>query len=180
MTNKGKDGSPSYSLHFRSKPIRLFNTPSPCAYTRNCNDKKKAPSFSFGQKLAMRKTDNTPSPNAYTLPAVFNKTIQSQMKQSPQSTMAPRNDKALKNSNSNPGPGSYNIVDINLYNKKPPAFSMLGNRTDILIPRQAYTTPGPGQYLSLKGDQTRKQAAHFSFGVKHSPYITPALFDLDV
>jgi len=179
ITRRGKDGSPCYSLHFRSKEIEKFRTPGPGAYSVTNKELKSAPKFSFGQRQARRKTDATPAPNRYSLPGVLNKTTQSRMSQAPQITMAPRL-KGVSGSNvNNPGPGTYSIVNVERYGKQAPAFSMRGNRKDQMVPTQSGSMPGPGQYLKMSSPANLKSAPQHSFGIKHTPYITPALFDLE-
>lgn len=179
LTRRGKSGAPSYSLHFRAKEMEKFNVPGPGAYSVNQSNLQAPPKFSFGQRQARRKIDSTPAPNRYSLPGVFNRTTQSQMAQAAQFSMAPRLKGTSGSNTKNPGPGTYKVVDVESYSKKGPAFSMRGNRKDQMVNSQAGQMPGPGQYLHMKMPKNVKSAPEHSFGVKHSPFITPALFDLE-
>jgi len=180
LTYRGRSETPCYSLHYRTKEIERFKTPGPGAYSPNSTDKPSAASFSFGNKLNGRKIDNTPAPNKYMLPSVFSKTVQSQIQQAPASVMGARLPEILPSNRKNPGPGTYNLTDMNTYTRKMPVFSMRGNRTDIMCSKSAAKTPGPGAYLQMKqANSSQKSSPQFSFGVKHSPYITQAVFDIE-
>jgi len=179
LNYRGKSGAPSYSLHFRTKSIEKFKAPGPGTYSPDSVDKHSSAKFSFGHKLNSKRIADTPAPNRYTLPSVFGKTVQSQLPQAPAALMGMR-PQTISHKRTNPGPGTYNIVDMNNYSKKMPSFSMRGARTDIICPKGTASTPGPGAYLSLKiHEGSQKSSAKFSFGVKHSPYITPAIFSTE-
>jgi len=179
LTRCGRNGAPSYSLHFRSREIAKFNVPGPGAYSLNQGNMRSEPKYSFGQKQARRKIDMTPAPNRYSLPEVFNRTTQSQMKQAAQFSMGPRLRGTSGSNVKNPGPGTYQTVNVDSYGSKAPAFTMRGDRKDQMVPKQAAITPGPGNYLQMKVPKNVKAAPQYSFGKRHSPYVTPALFDLE-
>ncbi|MES1905715.1 MAG: hypothetical protein MHPSP_002930, partial [Paramarteilia canceri] len=180
MTSKGKDGSPAFSLHYRPKDVEPYRTPGPGAYSLGQQGGKNSPPvFSFGQKFASRKVDRTPAPNRYSLPSVFNKTVESRLKQSPCITMSSRLATGRQDGQKSPGPASYNVTRLNAYANKGPEFSMGGNRKDILVPLNSKSLPGPGQYNVSNMDSYLNSSNKISFRIKHSPFIAPAFFDVE-
>jgi len=179
LTRCGRNGAPSFSLHHRSAALAQFNVPGPGAYSLHQRHLASPPKFSFGQRQARRKVDATPAPNRYSLPEVFNRTTQSQMKQAAQFSMGPRLRGTSASNVKNPGPGTYSVVNVDNYEKRAPAFTMRGDRKDQMVSGQAAAIPGPGKYLQMKVPANSKASPLYSFGVRHSPFITPPLFDLE-
>ncbi|MEN2498097.1 MAG: Outer dense fiber protein 3 [Marteilia pararefringens] len=194
ITNRGRCSAPSFSLCFRQKPIKKYATPSPCAYTIGMGNKSNPPVHTFGFRHALpaQNTSKTPSPNAYTLPEVIgSKTPQSHIRQAPKFTMSGRNNRNdSSGKNQIPGPGTYRIVDINKVSHKAPAFSMLGsarddttnhdrknNKKGATNKRNYEQTPGPAHYGFCDNRASRRCAPKFSFGVRHSPYMTTVIVD---
>ena len=59
----GKDGTPQYTLHDRTKAVASFKTPGPGTYkpeSAGPTSKHMPPAYSFGTRHLHRTTDNTP------------------------------------------------------------------------------------------------------------------------
>uniref|UniRef100_A0A8C2WUW9 Ciliary microtubule associated protein 1B n=1 Tax=Cyclopterus lumpus TaxID=8103 RepID=A0A8C2WUW9_CYCLU len=63
-----------------------------------------------------------------------------------------------------PGPAAYNTVDACIYRHKPPQFSMKGRN---FPPGETTKKPGPGAHYP-----------DYSFGLRHSEFISPLFVDV--
>jgi hypothetical protein len=173
ITRTGKNGAPHYSLHSRLKPIVSHGSPSPNAYyPENVPPIKtpRPPMFSFGARTKYIKRDSVPSPTTYNLPVamgpkVIDKKSASAFSMTGRSSVG----SFYQDFQKTPGPGTYKIVDSGVTKTKLPLYTLKGRNFPPLHQSQA---PGPGTYRPEKVLIDKKIYPSFSFGVKHSPYLT--------
>ncbi|KAK3569861.1 hypothetical protein QTP86_006732 [Hemibagrus guttatus] len=145
ITRIGRDGNPAYSLYSRPKDPQLFQTPGP-------------------------------GPAAYMLPPVLGP-ISVSKRSAPSISLSGRSTigsfhEDLKKT---PGPGTYKVVEPNVYRSRSPQYSLIGRNS---LPGDTVKKPGPGAYCPEQVTSTRYKAPSFSFGVRHSEYIAPLIVDI--
>ncbi|XP_055887468.1 outer dense fiber protein 3-B-like [Biomphalaria glabrata] len=173
----GYDGTPHYSLYDRQKDTMAFKTPGPGAYCPENGGqmtKPNAPAYSFGTRSRHRQTDNVPAANSYTLPSMIGQTVQSGKPQAPCYSLRGRPNLASIELNKAPGPDAYNTTDPSVYKDKAPLYSITGRN---MMPGDVTQKPGPGAHLPHP-NVVRAQSPCYSFGIKHSPYLTSLVVDI--
>lgn len=175
----GKDGTPHYSLYSRQKEGLGFKTPGPGAYSPEASgpcSQFLAPRYSFGMRHRHRRSDNTPAANSYTLPSQLGTTVQSSKRQAPCFSLRGRSKTGSfhEDLQKTPGPGAYNTTNPNVYKMQGPQFSMTSRN---LLPGDGTTKPGPGAHSPEKTWSHKKEAPHYSFGIRHSEYLSPMVVD---
>lgn len=175
MTRKGKDGTPVYTLHSRTKQLQSSCSPGPAAYnTSNVKPlrTKNPPAYSFGSRTsAFSKRTMNPAPNAYTLPSLTGGVIVGK-KTNPAYSMTSRTAVGGPNEDlsNTPGPGAYKAVHLDVYTKKSPVYT-LHNRDP--TPSSNMCVPGPGAHSPEKVTATLRNAPKYTFGIRHSEFIAP-------
>ncbi|EDV19764.1 uncharacterized protein TRIADDRAFT_33050 [Trichoplax adhaerens] len=178
MTRNGPSGSPAFTLHGRINTTSSFQTPAPGAYSPEkvppMREKRPA-AYSFGSRTNYRSTNSTPAPNAYTLPSLLGSRIA--LKSSSAAYSLSARNKISTSNEQTPGPGAYRVSDTQVFKRKYPAYSMSGRN---FMPQDTVVLPGPGQYTPEKVYMTKKTAPRFSFGIKHSEFISPLITNADM
>lgn len=174
MTRKGKDGTPIYTLHSRTKQQLDTCSPGPAAYNTTGikpTRAKNPPEYSFGSRTALYRRAGNPAPNAYTLPSLTGGTTVSK-KTNPAYSMTSRNQVGGFNEDlsNTPGPGAYKPVHLDVYTKKSPVYTLHNREPG---PSTGMKVPGPGAHSPEKVTATLRNAPKFSFGIKHSDFIAP-------
>jgi len=169
VTRTGRATAPAYSLYGRTKSLTQINTPAPGKYSPEkypIPHNKRAPCYSFGCRTTEAKIGVSPAPNAYTLPTMIGP-------QSPAYSICgrPKIGAYYEDLQKTPGPGTYKVCNPNIYLSKGPAYSIKG-RHDVITDK--IRKPGPGAYTPEKVWLHKKTAPSFSFGVRHTEYITMA------
>lgn len=178
VTRKGVDGTPHYSLYGRNKDIMRFKTPGPGQYSpEKAGDQSKyrSPIYSLSSRTKGTSNDKTPAPNCYSLPKVLGG--KSCVKPSlPSYSMTSRSKIGSfhEDLQKTPGPGTYPVTNPNTNRNKAPVYSMTGRNQ---LPSDSTRKPGPGAHSPEKVTVTKRQAPAPSFGIHHSPYITPLIID---
>ncbi|XP_051930840.1 outer dense fiber protein 3-like protein 2b isoform X1 [Hippocampus zosterae] len=176
MTHFGRDGTPAYSMLGRTKVKKEpFHTPGPGTYSpekaSTYNLQRRPPSFTMGRRTRYRTTDSVPAPNKYTLPPLMGSHIPNKPAGASYTMSAcfshggPSVDLAKT-----PGPCRYDSTHPSVYQRRPPAFSMLGRHG---VPTEDMETPGPGSYNPERVTVHKTRAPAFSMGIRHSEYVTP-------
>ncbi|MCI4379025.1 hypothetical protein PGIGA_G00223180 [Pangasianodon gigas] len=176
ITKIGCDGTPAYSLYSRPKDPRLFQTPGPGTYRPENTTSTtfySAPAYSLSARTKLFRSDQTPGPAAYMLPPVLgpnsvNKRSAPNVSLSGRSKIGSFHEDLKKT----PGPGTYRVVDPNMYRSKSPQYSIIGRNS---LPGDTTKKPGPGAHYPEKVTSTRSKAPSFSFGVRHSEFTAPMI-----
>lgn len=172
LTRTGKATAPAYSLYGR-QPQKVFNcTPAPGKYSPEkypIPHNKRAPSYSFGGRFKETIIPSSPAPNAYTLPTLIGSSVIKPSAPSHSICGRPNIGNYHEDLQKTPGPGTYKVCDPNTYLKRGPAYSIKG-RHDII--KDKVIVPGPGAYHPEKVWINKKTGPSFSFGVRHTEYIT--------
>ena len=172
VTRTGRNSAPAYSLYGRQRDLKGEKTPAPGNYSPEKypipND-KRAPVYSFGCRLQQPRGDATPAPNAYKLPSL----IGSQSVANPSAPAhsirgRPKIGAYYEDLQKTPGPGTYQIVDLNKYLKRGPAYSVKGRHQV----KDKCIVPGPGAFNPENVSMNKKTAPSFSFGIRHTEYMT--------
>ncbi|KAJ8032621.1 Outer dense fiber protein 3 [Holothuria leucospilota] len=174
----GGSGEPHYSLYSRPQDPARFSTPGPGKYSPEKAGKSahfSAPAYSFGSRTKGSKFDKSPAPNNYSLPQILGgRSIA--MSSAPVYSMTGRSkiggfDADLQKT---PGPCTYNVTNPSIYKNKRPQYSMTGRN---VMPSDSTMKPGPGAHSPEKVYINRRKYPSFSFGIKHSEYTTPNIFE---
>ncbi|XP_040199101.1 outer dense fiber protein 3-like [Rana temporaria] len=179
ITIRGKVGTPAYSLYGRPKDLNAFSTPGPGSYVIESAEKyayRSAPKYSLGSRTRTFSNDQTPGPAAYTLPPVLGPEIVSKSS-APNFSMIGRSKIGSfhEDLQKTPGPGTYRTVEPSTYKYKPPKYSMTARNS---LPGDTTQKPGPGAHSPEKVHLSQRQAPRFSFGMRHSEYVTPLIVDV--
>ncbi|XP_046560566.1 outer dense fiber protein 3-like [Haliotis rubra] len=180
VNRDGMDGTPHYSLYGRQQDAKSFKTPGPGVYNPEQvgpSAKFRHPQYSFGMRQRYRRTDNNPAANSYTLPNMVGKTVQSGKKQAACYSLSGR--QTIGGSSEDlaraPGPGTYNTTDPSTFKNKAPLFSMTSRN---IMPGDTTKKPGPGAHSPQKVWIHKKKEPDYSFGIRHSQYLTPLIVDV--
>jgi len=176
----GIDGTPHYSLYSRPKESSMFKVPGPGAYSPEKSGPSAhymPPRYSFGSRHRHGRLDNTPAANCYTLPTMLGKTAQSGKRQAPCFSLTGRSKTGSfhEDLQKTPGPGAYNMTDPDIYKEQKPHYSMTSRN---IMPGDSTQKPGPGAHSPEKIWVNRRKPAQFSFGIRHSQYVTPIIVDV--
>jgi hypothetical protein len=182
LLRSGKEQTPAYSLVGRPRDMTRQRTPGPMDYSaddRNnlMSSHSRPPSYSFGLKRQPRDTDNSPGPAQYVFPS--NKThLLSPTRRAPSYPITSRNKVGSfhEDVSRTPGPGNYKPVDVGLYLRRSPAYSMSSRNP---MPGDGTLKPGPGAHLSEKVWVHKREPPRFSFGIRHSQYAGTFISDFD-
>nr|ANS60498.1 outer dense fiber protein 3 [Azumapecten farreri] len=164
LSRKGIDGTPKYSISGRHPSKSKHGSPGPGAYNPGGSKSNPRNAFSFGGRHRSRKTGRTPAPNTYKVPGGIGKTVQSGKRQAPMYSLGTRRAMATDHGKA-PGPGTYGLTKSEVYNPRPPAYSIRPRYGSI---GDKSRNPGPAAYLPNR--QTRGSGC--SFGMRHSNYTT--------
>lgn len=178
ITRNGMDGTPAYTLHYRTPLQNSFKTPGPGSYAPEKHQTPKhphPPSYSFGSRTPYSKRDATPAPNAYGLPTVLGPNAVGK-RSYPSYSMTSRSKVGSfhEDLKKTPGPGTYRVTLPDNYKCKRPAYSMGGRN---FVPGDSTRKPGPGAHYPENVYVTKKIAPKFSFGIRHSEYMAPLIVD---
>ncbi|XP_057313914.1 outer dense fiber protein 3-like [Hydractinia symbiolongicarpus] len=173
VTRTGRATAPAYSLYGR-QPEKTFNhTPAPGQYSPEkypIPHNKRAPSYSFGGRAKESRVEKSPAPNAYKLPSLIgSECIARHSAPSHSICGRPKIGGCYEDLKKTPGPGTYKVCDPNTYLSRGPAYSIKG-RHDII--QDKVIVPGPGAYRPEKVWINKKTGPSFSFGIRHTQYIT--------
>lgn len=167
----GMEGSPKYSLKSRIKQRRVDCTPSPLIYNLEKSKSQvynSAPQYSISLPRRSRSVDFTPAPK-YDLPTMLCETKQSTKRRAPAYSMLSRN--SWMPDPESPGPAVYNVIPPNTYSPKAPVYSIYFRNK--FCDSRNEKTPGPGTHSPETVWVHKKKAPQFTFGIRHSMYITP-------
>ncbi|XP_072291302.1 ciliary microtubule associated protein 1B [Eucyclogobius newberryi] len=178
ITRQGRNGTPAFSLYGRSKEPTKFQAPAPGHYFPEKSTKsifRSSPAFSLSGRTKEMTNDHVPGPASYQLPEVIGaKTVVTSS--APMYTLCGRSKTGgfSEDLKKTPGPAAYKVVDSCLFKEKPPQFSMTGRN---FAPGETTKKPGPGAYCPEMVTSTKSKAPSFSFGLRHSEYISPLIVD---
>lgn len=172
VTRTGRNSAPAYSLYGRQPERKGEKTPAPGNYSPEKypipND-KRAPVYSFGCRLPARRGDETPAPNAYKLPSLIgSQGVANHSAPAHSIAGKPKIGAYYEDLQKTPGPGTYTACDLNKYKTKGPAYSVKG-RHEV---RDKCIVPGPGAFYPEQVYMNKKAAPSFSFGIRHTEYMT--------
>ncbi|XP_038561630.1 outer dense fiber protein 3-B [Micropterus salmoides] len=179
ITREGRDGTPAFSLHSRPKEPGLFQAPGPGNYSPERSGKsifRSAPAYSLSGRSKEGCNNQTPGPASYSLPPVLgHKTVATSA--APTYSLCGRSKIGSfhEDLRKTPGPAAYKVVDPCTYRQKPPQYSMTGRN---FSPGETTKKPGPGAYYPERVTFTRAKAPSFSFGLRHSQFISPLIVDV--
>ncbi|XP_027048876.1 outer dense fiber protein 3-like isoform X2 [Pocillopora damicornis] len=180
VTSVGPDGTPKWSMLGAASKTTKFNPPGPGQYSPekfHPPHERSEPSFTFGKRTKILFKDPTPSPNSYSLPPLIgpkgvNKASAPAYSLSGRSAIGGFSEDLKKT----PGPGTYEVTHPNTSRKRMPAYTMNGRN---YMPTDTTLKPGPGQHSPEKVVYNKPTAPKFSFGIRHSDYMTVPLFARD-
>nr|XP_046250081.1 outer dense fiber protein 3-B [Scatophagus argus] len=176
ITRAGQGGTPAFSLHSRTKEPGSFQGPGPCKYSPEHSGKlifRTAPAFSLSGRIKERSSGQMPGPSSYTLPPVLgSKTVMTPAAPSYSLCGRSKSGSFHEDLKKTPGPAAYKVVDPCIYQKKPPQYSMKGRN---FVPGENTQKPGPGAHSPERVILTRPKAPSFTFGLRHSQYISPLI-----
>ncbi|XP_071618266.1 ciliary microtubule associated protein 1A [Heliangelus exortis] len=174
ITRNGKYLAPAVPMAGAPK-AKIEVTPGPSDYfTERANKllyrRVPAQSMSFRHEV---KPALVPGPGAYTLPRV----VGPNTVYTPASPCYSMGGKSKHNSYADdlaktPGPAAYRKVELDIYNRRAPTYTM-GTKTSFGL--RPTVTPGPADYSLGKVTLTKPQAPAFTFGLRHSPYTAAAI-----
>ncbi|XP_054475786.1 outer dense fiber protein 3-B [Anoplopoma fimbria] len=178
VTRVGRDGTPAFSLHSRPKEPQIFRVPGPGKYSPENSEKllfRSAPAYSLSERCKDVSNFQTPGPASYSLPSVLghNTVVTSS---APTFSFCGRSNNGSfhEDLKKTPGPAAYNVVDPRIYTQKPPQFSMTGRN---FPPGETTKKPGPGAHCPEQVTFTRAKAPSFSFGLRHSEFLSPLIIN---
>ncbi|KAF7698887.1 outer dense fiber protein 3-B-like [Silurus meridionalis] len=179
ITKTGRNGSPAFSIYGRAKDPEAFKTPGPGTYEPEKAALKtlpSAPAFTMSPRTKIIRSDQTPGPAAYSLPPVVGPNAVN-VKSGPSFSFGDRTKVGsfLEDLQKTPGPGTYKVVDTNIYKLKSPQFSMSGRNE---LPGDRSQNPGPGAHYPEQVTFTRPKAPSFTFGVRHSEHLAPLILEV--
>ncbi|XP_040894725.1 outer dense fiber protein 3-B [Toxotes jaculatrix] len=179
ITRVGQDGTPAFSLHSRPREPELFQAPGPGHYFPEHSGKlifHSAPAYSLSGRSKDTSINQTPGPASYSLPPVLGpKTVVTSA--APTYSLRGRSQigSFYEDVKKTPGPATYRVVDPCIYRQKPPQYSMTGRN---FAPSDTTKKPGPGAHHPELVTATRAKGPSFSFGLRHSDYISPLIVDV--
>ncbi|KAI6654917.1 hypothetical protein LOD99_2796 [Oopsacas minuta] len=176
QTRTGKEGSPSYSLRKRTKPLQTYPVPGPGTYRPERTpvlDKRRSPHYSFGTKGKERPSSSTPAPNTYSIKTTIGRDNSTRQK-GPAYSMTGRalsgsfaEDKART-----PGPAAYHCDRSDRFLRRTLSYSMLARNFGV---DSKSPCPPPGSYSPERCVTPYRSPPEVSFGRKHSEYTAPVL-----
>ncbi|XP_068460173.1 ciliary microtubule associated protein 1B [Clinocottus analis] len=179
ITRVGRDGAPAFSLYSRPKELHSFQAPGPGKYSPEHSEKlhfRTSPAYSLSGRSKDISNFQTPGPACYSLPQMLghNTVVASA---APTFSFCGRNKFGTfhEDLKKTPGPAAYKVVDPCVYRYKPPHISMLGRN---FPPGETSRKPGPGAHYPEQVTSTRAQAPSFSFGLRHSDFLSPLIIDV--
>ncbi|XP_012878132.1 PREDICTED: outer dense fiber protein 3-like protein 2 [Dipodomys ordii] len=170
VTRFGRICPPAYSIQGRGKSRELEVTPGPGAYSPEKvppAGQRNPPAFTLGFRLRPKPLDTTaPAPNAYTMPPLWGSQVFIKPS-SPSYTAGGRTPpvRPPQDPAEMPGPGQYDSPDPNTYQRRRPAFTMLGRPR---APRPLADTPGPGTHSPEQVTLNKTRAPAYTMGIRHS------------
>jgi len=176
VTKVGLDGTPKYSLYGRPTNLKQFQTPGPGTYEpekAGVATFHQSPRYSFRARTKHAQEEKTPAPNSYSLPGLLCKTVESSRTQAPVYSLRGRSKIGgfSEDLTKTPGPGTYVTTDPSTYKTKRPLYSITGRN---MLPSDGTVKPGPGAHSPEKV-KVGTSAPSFTFGVRHSVYLTPLI-----
>lgn len=175
-TRFGKDGAPQYTARWPLDPLSLPKSPGPMAYRVEdvpILKTNRPPAYSLRDRTKQRRITEPPAPNAYRLPEVIGENV-IYKPNAPSYTLSgyPR----YWIYRPWPGPADYTIGEVDLVRPKAPAYTMPDK---VYPPPGGPVSPGPATYLPQPVRCCQTNDFGFSFGIKHSPYMTPLILPCD-
>lgn len=173
VTRNGIESAPAYSLYSRHPEKENKKTPGPGKYSPErypLPNAKRAPSCSFKGRFRNPQLEKSPAPNTYDLPTMIS-TGGAVKKSAPSYSICGRPKIGAYNEDlqKTPGPGTYRVTNPNVQRPKGPAYSIRGRHEVI---QDKVIVPGPGAYQPEHVWLNKKTAPQFSFGVRHTDYVT--------
>ncbi|XP_019388890.1 PREDICTED: outer dense fiber protein 3-like protein 1 [Crocodylus porosus] len=173
----GKQKIPLSVIFDRERDPKPSGVPAPNAYYRenvHPPGEPHAPAYSLGVYTCYYKHDPNPAPNRYNHVKVLGPKLPVKSS-APCYSMASRLDSGgyAEDLATGPGPAFVSRPEPNVYLNRQPAFSM----------REKYEPyrerlPGPADYKAEHVTITKLRAPDFSFGIRHSNYLTPLIVDV--
>ncbi|XP_049813922.1 outer dense fiber protein 3-like [Schistocerca nitens] len=175
-TRVGKDGTPQYTARWPLEPLSMPKSPGPMAYRVEdvpVLKTNRAPHYSLNDRHKQRSLTQPPAPNTYTLPVVIGENV-IYKPNAPSYSLSgyPR----FWIYRPWPGPADYTVGEVNLIRPKAPAYTMPDK---VYPPPGGPETPGPAKYLPPPIRCCQTNDFGISFGIKHSPYLTPLILPCD-
>lgn len=178
VTRFGVEGTPKYTLKSRTNLQGKFQTPAPWDYQAEKSPVQKhayPPHYSFGLRTPYGKRDNNPAPNNYNMPVILGpKSVGKKSSAAFSMTSRSKIGSFHEDLQKTPGPGTYKVIDPNIYKDRKPIFSMNARN---YAPGDRTLKPGPGAHRPEMFWVHRKKAPSFHFGIRHSEYIAPLIVD---
>uniref|UniRef100_A0A8C9TPD7 Ciliary microtubule associated protein 1A n=1 Tax=Scleropages formosus TaxID=113540 RepID=A0A8C9TPD7_SCLFO len=176
LTRFGWERTPAYSLHSRPKSPTRFQTPAPGQYSLERAGKSlfpSAPAYSLSPRTKSPPKNRTPGPAEYKLPPILGSHTVTKPS-APSFSLKGRSKigNFYQDLTKTPGPGAYQAPDPSTFKRKAPRYSMTGRN---FKPGDKTQKPGPAAHYPEKVTFTRHTAPSFSFGVRHSEFITPLI-----
>jgi len=180
VTRVGVDGTYKYSLYGRNKDLSQFKTPGPGTYDTDKAGQAtfhQSPRYSFRARTKHAMEEKTPAPNTYALPSLLGKTVESPRSQAPKYSMVGRSKIGgfSEDLTKTPGPGAYVTTNPDTVKTKRPIYSLTGRN---MLPSDNTVKPGPGAHCPEKV-KVGKSAPAYTFGTRHSAYLTPLMVPVD-
>ncbi|CAG11373.1 unnamed protein product, partial [Tetraodon nigroviridis] len=163
--------APMFSMGMRHKLASPDCSPGPkylmhSKITRKGHD--GSPAFSIYQRQKEPRLVQTPGPDAYCPERADRLNFHS----APACSLSGRH----KEINCNQSPRLvYKVVDPSTYRPKAPQYSMTGRN---FPPHDITRKPGPGAHYPEKVTLSKPKAPSFTFGIRHSQYISSLVVDL--
>uniref|UniRef100_A0A3Q3W9T7 Tripartite motif containing 35-30 n=1 Tax=Mola mola TaxID=94237 RepID=A0A3Q3W9T7_MOLML len=178
ITRNGHDGAPAFSLYSRQKEPRSFQTPGPGKYSPERADRlsfHSAPAFSLSGRHREGSNSQTPGPASYSLPPVLGpKTVVTPAALAYSFSGRAKSGSLHEGLNKSPSLAAYKVVDPSVYRQKAPQYSLTGRN---FPPADTTQKPGPGAHSPEKVTLTKPKAPSFTFGLRHSKYMSPLIVD---
>ncbi|KPP68141.1 outer dense fiber protein 3-like [Scleropages formosus] len=175
LTRFGWERTPAYSLHSRPKSPTRFQTPAPGQYSLERAGKSlfpSAPAYSLSPRTKSPPKNRTPGPAEYKLPPILGS----------HTVTKPSAPSFSLKGRSKIGNFYQDLTKVNqtvpqapdpsTFKRKAPRYSMTGRN---FKPGDKTQKPGPAAHYPEKVTFTRHTAPSFSFGVRHSEFITPLI-----
>ena len=174
QTRTGREGTPSYSLRKRTKPLEPYPIPGPGAYWPERTpvlDYKRAPKYTFGVKGTDKSVNRVPSPDTYNIKTTIGRDSNLGRK-GPSYSMTGRgfSGSFAEDRAKTPGPAAYHCDRSDLFLKRSLSYTMLARNFGIEVKTQC---PPPGSYSPERCASPYRRTPEPSFGIKHSDFVAP-------
>ncbi|XP_041852254.1 outer dense fiber protein 3-B [Melanotaenia boesemani] len=179
ITQWGRNSTPSFSLGSRTKQPEPFQAPGPGHYSPEKSEKlifPSAPAFPLFERSQKEIINQIPGPATYTLPPMLGPNVVSPS--APSFSLCSRRNTGsfYEDLQKTPGPAAYKAVDPGVYRQNPPQYSISGRN---FHSAKTSDKPGPGAHYPERVTLTKSKAPSFTFGLRHSQYISPLIPNMD-